>query len=569
MRKRDLGALILIMALAVIGAWLTTADAQYKADGAKKEKQSDVKVDTCYGCHDPIKQLHTMGKHSKNNCVNCHSGDFKKHAENPGPDNRPVTDTSWEACGACHKEQFESFMKVAMHRPARDEKSQLTNRSPNPFWDKLMAGHAFTKEHNLTRSHVNMLPDHLVVDRAYGGRFQGRRGWNYMLETGRAWDLLADGDPTTSDQKTYMPQSAAAANPVCLQCKSQDQILKWSYMGDPVPGAQWSRTSKPVELVRDLQHGLNCFYCHDPHAAKPRIVRDALIQALTRPQADTLWHKDQKHTNFKVMDMGLRGFPRKIAILEKYDTRLLCGQCHVEYNCNPGYDPKNPDTSKYNVTMADQRTNHFPYKDVLGLYDHYVNQVSFLDFKHALTGGLLWKAQHPESETYYNSKHGKAGVGCADCHTPKMKGKKSGKTYTSHFAVTPRVQLKETCLAAKCHPTWTEEQAKYSIDSIKAFGKGKMRKAEYWLAALIDKIVEGKKAGLSEDVIKQAQDQHLKAHILWEYWTAENSDGFHNPELARESLTRSVDESTKGIKIINDALGTKTASAASAPAAAK
>jgi nitrite reductase (cytochrome c-552) len=569
MRKRDLGALILIMALVVIGAWLTTADAQYKADGAKKEKQADVKVDTCYGCHDPIKQLHTMGKHNKNNCVNCHSGDFKKHADNPGPDNRPVTDTSWEACGRCHKEQFESFMKVAMHRPARDEKSQLTSRSPNPFWDKLMAGHAFTKEHNLTRSHVNMLPDHLVVDRAYGGRFQGRRGWNYMLETGRAWDLLADGDPTTSDQKTYMPQSAAAANPVCLQCKSQDQILKWSYMGDPVPGAQWSRTSKPVELVRDLQHGLNCFYCHDPHAAKPRIVRDALIQALTRPQADTLWHKDQKHTNFKVMDMGLRGFPRKIAILEKYDTRLLCGQCHVEYNCNPGCDPKNPDTSHYTVTMADPRTNHFPYKDVLGLYDHYVNQVSFLDFKHALTGGLLWKAQHPESETYYNSKHAKAGAGCADCHTPKMKGKKSGKTYTSHFAVTPRVQLKETCLSSKCHPTWTEEQAKYSIDSIKAFGKGKMRKAEFWLAALIDKIVEGKKAGLSEDVIKQAQDQHLKAHILWEYWTAENSDGFHNPELARESLTRSVDESTKGIKIINDALGTKTASAASAPAAAK
>ena len=368
-----------------------------------------------------------------------------------------------------------------------------------------------------------------------------------------------------------MPQSATAANPVCLQCKPQDQILKWSYMGDPVPGAQWSRTSIAVDLVRDLQHGLNCFYCHDPHAAKPRIVRDALIQALTRPQADTLWHKDQKHTNFKVMDIGLRGFPRKIASLEKYDTRLLCGQSHVEYNCNPGYEPKNPDMSKYSVTMADPCTNHFPYKDALGLYDHYVNQVSFLDFKHALTGGLLWKAQHPESETYYNSKHAKAGVGYADCHTPKMKGKKSGKTYTSHFAMTPRVQLKETCLAAKCHPTWTEEQAKYSIDSIKAFGNGKMRKAEFWLAALIDKTVEGKKAGLSEGVIKQAQNQHLKAHILCEYWTAENSDGFHNPELARESLTRSVDESTKGIKMINNALGAKTASVApaSAPGAAK
>jgi formate-dependent nitrite reductase cytochrome c552 subunit len=86
-----------------------------------------------------------------------------------------------------------------------------------------------------------------------------------------------------------------------------------------------------------------------------------------------------------------------------------------------------------------------------------------------------------------------------------------------------------------------------------------MRKSEFWLSSLIDKIVEGKKAGLDAEIIKQAQDQHLKAHILWEFWTAENSDGFHNPEMARESLTRSVDESQKGIKIINDAVAAKTA----------
>lgn len=86
-----------------------------------------------------------------------------------------------------------------------------------------------------------------------------------------------------------------------------------------------------------------------------------------------------------------------------------------------------------------------------------------------------------------------------------------------------------------------------------------MRKAEFWLSALIDKIVEAKKTGVSDDVIKKAQDQHLRAHILWEYWTAENSDGFHNPEMAKESLTRSVDESLKGIKILADAMTAKTA----------
>jgi formate-dependent nitrite reductase cytochrome c552 subunit len=57
---------------------------------------------------------------------------------------------------------------------------------------------------------------------------------------------------------------------------------------------------------------------------------------------------------------------------------------------------------------------------------------------------------------------------------------------------------------------------------------------------------EGKKAGPAADRIKEAQTQHLKAHILREFWTAENSDGFHNPDLAGESLTRSVDESRKG-----------------------
>jgi formate-dependent nitrite reductase cytochrome c552 subunit len=537
------------------------AEAQYKKAGAKKAAEKDVAVATCYGCHDPVKQLHTMGKHAKVNCVKCHSG-LAKHTADPGPDTRPATDTSWEACGACHKEQYDSYMKVALHRPARDEKSQLTNRSPNPFWDKLMAGHGFTKEHNLTRSHVNMLTDHLIVDRAYGGRFQAKNDWEYVLEKGKAWDILTDMHHETKEHKAFLTQSAAAANPVCLQCKTQDHILKWAYMGDPVPGATWSRTSNVVEVAKDVTHGLNCFTCHDPHAAKPRIVRDGLIQALTRPEADTLWHKDPNRTKFKVIDMGTRGFNRKIAILEKYDTRLQCGQCHVEYNCNPGTDTKTGEA----VKMGDQRTNHFPYKDVFGLYEHYVNQINFLDFKHAITGGLLWKAQHPEAESYYNSKHAKAGAGCDSCHSPKMKNPKTGKVWTSHFVVTPRVQLKETCLTSKCHPKWTEEEAKYTIDSVKAHIKGKMRKAEFRISVLIDKIVAAKKAGVDPEVIKKAQDHHLRAHILWEYWTAENSDGFHNPDMAKEALLKSAQEAFNGIKVIDDAMAQKTAQAAPAPA---
>ncbi len=81
-----------------------------------------------------------------------------------------------------------------------------------------------------------------------------------------------------------------------------------------------------------------------------------------------------------------------------------------------------------------------------------------------------------------------------------------------------------------------------------------MRKAEFWLSSLIDKIVEAKKLGVPMSIIKEAQEQHEKAHILWEWWTAENSDGFHNPEQARESLTRSIEESRKGIEILTKAI---------------
>ncbi|MBE0425711.1 MAG: ammonia-forming cytochrome c nitrite reductase subunit c552 [Nitrospirae bacterium] len=516
------------------------------------EKSVDVSI--CYSCHGIIKNLHTSGKHIEINCSHCHRG-LEKHPGAPIPANRPVTDTSWEACGQCHKEQYGSFMKGSYHRPARDEKSRLTNRAPNPFWDKLMMGHGFTIEHALTRPHPWMLIDHLIVDRAYGGRFQGKNGWQYIFEKGRAWDVLVDRYPDSNEHKPFIPQSAAAANPVCLQCKSQDHILDWAYMGDPGKGAKWSRTSNVVELARTLQHGANCFHCHDPHAAKPRIVRDALIDSLTGPDKDTLWHKDSGRTQINLLEMGMRGYVRKIALLERYDTKLQCGQCHVEYTCNPGYDLKNPDTSKYTVTMEDSRTNHIPYKEVFDLYDHYVNKISFLDFRHALTGGLLWKAQHSESETFYNSKHSGAGAGCNDCHVPKIKDMETGKVYTSHVPLTPKVQLKETCL--KCHSEWTEEMAKYAIDSIKAYTKGRMRKAEFWLSELIDKIVEAKKEGIDNEAIKKAQDQHLRAHILWEWWTAENSDGFHNPEAARESLTRSIDESQKGIAILNAAMEKK------------
>lgn len=528
--------------------WVVTG---YAAEAkAPQKKEAAAPAATCYQCHAPIKELHAAGKHKDAACSSCHEG-IDKHLAGNG---KPTTRTDAAACGACHKLQAESAANMNWHRPARFEKSQLNGPSPNPAWDKLMMPHGFTREHNLPRSHSFALIDQLLVDRSFGGRFSPKAGWQYLSLSGhvKLWDVIEDKYPG-QDHKAFKPGTAAAANPVCLSCKTQDHILDWAYLGDPVPGAKWSRTSKVNEMVKDVNHSLNCIFCHDPHGAKPRVVRDGLIQALTRPEADTLWHKDPKATKFNVKDMGLRGYTRKIALLDKYDSKLQCAQCHVEYNCNPGTDP----TTGQPITMADARTNHFPLKDVFGIAQHYTD-IKFRDFRHGITGAMLWKSQHPDAETYWNSKHDKAGVSCQHCHMPKVKDAKTGKMYTSHWQTNPKNYIKETCLT--CHSGWNETKAKYVMESLNARIQGKMRKAEFWLTRLIDKFEEANATGgVDEAALKAARDKHYEAHVHWEWWTSANGAGFHNPDQATESLNRSMAISQEGIKILEDAMKAKRA----------
>jgi formate-dependent nitrite reductase cytochrome c552 subunit len=502
-----------------------------------------VDIATCFGCHEDIKQFHSRGKHGKVNCAACHEA-LDKHLASP--DAKPATRTDHAVCGACHKNQYESFVAVNLESKARVEKATFKSRSP--LFDKLMTPHGFTKEHAEPRSHVFMLVDHLAVDRAYGGRFQFK-DWTRILDgkgaERNAWDVLTDKEPGTGDQKVFLPQTAIAANPVCLSCKTQDHILKWKYMGDPDPQAQWARTSKVVDLVRDLRHPINCFACHDPHSTEPRVVRDALIEAVVDRGEGTYPYDKEKSQKVTMKKVTFRDF-RAIGLLSKPDSNLMCAQCHVEYNCNPGIDPK----TGQSVSMTDRRTNYFPWVSALDLKKRY-EDLSFKDFRHAITGALLTKLQHPETETFWGSAHERKGVECQHCHMPKVKDK-AGKAYTWHGQRSARYMKRDTCV--KCHAGWTEQQADYEIDAIQNYIRGKMTKAEFWLGQLVDRFAEARGAGVAEDTLKRAREHHDTAHILWEWWTAENSDGFHNPTMARESLARSITASQEGIKVLDEGL---------------
>jgi len=198
-------------------------------------------------------------------------------------------------------------------------------------------------------------------------------------------------------------------------------------------------------------------------------------------------------------------------------------------------------------------------KDVWGITQHYTD-LKFRDFRHGITGALLWKSQHPDVETFWNSKHDRAGVQCQNCHMPKITDRKTGKTYTSHWQTNPRNYIKETCLT--CHSGWSETQARYVMDSLNGHIQGKTRKAEFWLVRLIDKFEEALAAGIDEGAVREARDKHYEAHAHWEWWTSANGAAFHNPDQAKESLNRSMTLSQEGIKILESAVKVRRSAAA-------
>ena len=488
---------------------------------------------TCTPCHPDMADRINSNIHSVHDCAQCHTpGD---HPTNP-LNIKPVTNLTHQLCGGCHVDQYQSFLTVNLESKAKEEKGTFEGVSPR--LEKLLAGHGFTKQHDEPRSHAFMVLDHITVDRAYGGRFQ-LESWQDILATGKAWDILVD-----MGLDYTLPESAKAANPVCLSCKSTDQILNWAYLGEPSNRVDWDRTSNVADYVQTINNPMGCIMCHDPHTTSPRIVQDGLIEAIgaTGPFP----YMNNYGNDIVSLDViNFRDF-RSVALLDNPVSTVMCGQCHVEYICNPGIDTSTGEM----ITMLDPRTNHFPWVNVFDIYDHY-NEIQFRDFRHAITGATLVKLQHPDVETFWGSSHQLGGAECSSCHMPRMTNEQ-GETYTSHWQTSPLSYTEHSCLS--CHDDWTVEQAEYKVEAIQSYIHGKRTKAEYWLERLIDTFEIAIRAGVSESTLDQARIEHQQAHILWEWWTAGNSGGFHNPDFARESLTRSVEHSKKGIDILENAL---------------
>lgn len=103
-----------------------------------------------------------------------------------------------KTCGSCHPAQFNSMYKINEERIPRFSKKNSASVAPNPFFDRALGAHGFTKEHDLPRSHAFAALDQYLCDRAFGGRFEPKEGWMYLGQGDgafRVWDVINDKYP--------------------------------------------------------------------------------------------------------------------------------------------------------------------------------------------------------------------------------------------------------------------------------------------------------------------------------------------------------------------------------------
>lgn len=360
-----------------------------------------------------------------------------------------------------------------------------------PYLKNLWLGYPFMYEYNEARGHVHALEDFVHIDRI-----------NRYAEKG------------------ILPAT-------CWNCKTPKMMTWIKQHGDSF----WSKDVNTFRTDFDVkEESISCPTCHDQKTMELRPYSEPLQDWLKRTNQD--WNKLSRNTK----------------------RTLVCAQCHVEYyfthkDNGPAGRPVFPwDNGMDAASMYEYYKTH-------GAKDANGNQKPFADWVHAASKIPMIKMQHPDYEMFQDGPHGAAGVACADCHMPYMR--EGGKKYSSHWMTSP---LKDPDLRAcrQCHADKTADylrsrviysQEKTYNQLIKAQdasvrGHEAVRLANAWT---------GEKAANYEELMQEARNLVRKGQLFWDYVSAENSVGFHNPAKSLDTLMTSMECSQKAVDLCQQA----------------
>jgi nitrite reductase (cytochrome c-552) len=279
----------------------------------------------------------------------------------------------------------------------------------------------------------------------------------------------------------------------CYSCKSSNNPTLWDGMGM----AEFDKMSF-VELGGHITEPIGCANCHEAETMRLIVTNPALEEALRAQGQD--W------TTFTRQEM----------------RTVVCANCHVEYYFK-GND-------KY-LTLP--WANGTEVSQIIEYYE----QAGFKDWEYPEALTPMLKAQHPEYEFFTaGSTHYNAGVSCADCHMPYVRD--GAAKFSTHDVHSPLLNPEEAC--GQCHT-----DSEYVVRRVNLIQDQVASTKEDSEDSLIDAITAIKLAAANTDadqeLLEQARNLHRRSQFMWDFVSAENSTGFHNPEYALKILAESTD----------------------------
>ncbi|HXF83762.1 MAG TPA: ammonia-forming cytochrome c nitrite reductase subunit c552 [Anaerolineales bacterium] len=279
----------------------------------------------------------------------------------------------------------------------------------------------------------------------------------------------------------------------CYSCKSANNPSLWAEMGM----AEYDKTPFS-ELGKRIDQPIGCANCHEAGTMRLIVTNPALEEAL------------------KAQGKDWRTFTRQEM------RTVVCANCHVEY-----------------YFAGEGKYLTFPWAkgtEISQIIEYY-EELGFKDWEYPETGTPMLKAQHPEYEFFTaGSTHYNAGVACADCHMPYVR--EGAAKYSSHDVHSPLLNPAQAC--GQCH-TDTE----YVVRRVNLIQDQVANTKIATENALIDAINAIKLAAANpnanQELLNQARSLHRKAQFMWDFVSAENSTGFHNPEYALKILAEATD----------------------------
>ena len=209
---------------------------------------------------------------------------------------------------------------------------------------------------------------------------------------------------------------------------------------------------------------------------------------------------------------------------------LSCGQCHNEYY----FDPTREGAP---VTLPHTSLKTMHPDQILAYYNdpaNFADGLPFADYTGSGSGVRQIKVQHPELETYLGvgSPH-RDTYTCADCHMGKVTTEDG--EYSSHYLISPlenQELLDGTC--SQCHANLPRE-----VKRIQGEIETRTDEVAWQLVELKQQLTAAVESGdYSEEELEEIRALARDAQFYWDFVFVENSNGAHNPQMARYCLDK-------------------------------